>query len=187
MSSLHSKQRKKSLFIFLNHIHILIVILLIIYLFSCIRSLGWHTGSSLWHVGFYFCIYFLVAAWGLLVVTGGDWVPGTLALAPWSLSHSLYHEGSPQKKCTLNLGWAGAKIITNNTKIFSNPHGRHTDHLEQLVSVTQDEGLGISCRGLFDPHLWNHGQKLVPGQWPSPLETLEKQLFTNWYKSTSIF
>ena len=116
-----------------------------------LRSLGWHTGSSLWHVGFYFCIYFLVAAWGLLVVTGGDWVPGTLALAPWSLSHSLYHEGSPQKKCTLNLGWAGAKLITNNTKIFSNPHGRHTDHLEQLVSVTQDEGLGISCRGLCWP------------------------------------
>lgn len=63
-------------------------------------------------------------------------------------SEPLYHEGSPQKKCTLNLGWAGAKLITNNIKIFGNPHGRHTDPLEQLVSVTPDEGLGISCRGL---------------------------------------
>lgn len=84
-------------------------------------------------------------------MTGGDRVPGTPALAPWSLSQSLYHEGSPQKKCTLNLGWAGAKLITNNIKIFGNPHSRHTDHLEQLVSVTQDEGLGISCCGLCPP------------------------------------
>ena len=74
--------------------------------------------------------------WGL---SSWDSCIGTMESEP------LYHEGSPQKKCTLNLGWAGAKLITNNIKIFGNPHGRRTDPLEQLVSVTPDEGLEICC------------------------------------------